>query len=76
MKKVLVLAILGPALLAPKGSLNLDFALLSPNFGFDYQARDGFDIGLEINLPILLGSNATIVFQGLAIPGLNIGKFF
>jgi hypothetical protein len=43
---------------------------LYSNFGFDYQAKDGFELGLGVTLLPLYGYN---VFP---LPYLNIGKFF
>jgi len=38
------------------------------NFGFDYQAKDGFDLGAGVDIPF--------VSPTAPIPGLNMGKFF
>ena len=53
-----------------------DILFLYPSVGFDYQAKDGFDIGLQGSVPVILSTNAEVTFQIGLIPGLNIGKFF
>ncbi len=51
------------------GGSNDNLFLIYANVGFDYQAKDGLDLGFGFNIPL---NNIT----GNVIPGLNVGKFF
>ncbi len=53
---------------------NYNLFLVYANVGFDYQAKDGFDLGFGFNIPLVNEPDAGIT--GIVIPGLNIGKFF
>lgn len=57
----------------PDGNGVFNLFIIYGNFGFDYQAKDGFDLGFGFNVPIVSAPSFSTV---LIIPGLNIGKFF
>jgi tetratricopeptide (TPR) repeat protein len=48
---------------------NYNLFLIYTNIGFDYQAKDGLDLGFGVDIPL----NNT---NGTVFPGLNVGKFF
>ncbi len=57
---------------------SLDYTFFYPNLGFDYQAKDGFNLGLGVNFIFFIGTpqNVTTDVSSLTIPYLNLGKFF
>jgi hypothetical protein len=57
------------------GSSSENILFVCANTGFDYQAKDGFDIGLEFSVPLATISGQT-QYVFFVVPGINIGKFF
>jgi hypothetical protein len=53
-----------------------DVVILSTNVGFDYQAKDGFDLGVDVSMPIGIVSSEAFSNTFFILPGVNIGKFF
>jgi hypothetical protein len=48
---------------------------VNSNVGFDYQAKDGFDLGVDVSFPLAMVSGQT-EYVFFLLPGVNIGKFF